>query len=262
LLSSDAASLIQTLNETHTTKQALKNSTFATTATTTITNQLNSGSFSYAELLFTTRSNIGWVFGTAMPTGWALVLVLLVMVIFSMPCVRKKGYFKLFYLSHKLYVLFLIILFLHGSSFWKWFLLSAVMLVLETCLAHFCIKSKKYGDTYIRDVHLLSSKVTHLVIKRPLNFKFCSGDYVFIRIPKLSRYEWHPFTISSAPELKDELWLHVRSLGDWTNKLYDWVQEFTAKSDKKFEKKVSNLVVSKKHKTNRPSVRLLYYCSI
>lgn len=88
-----------------------------------------------------------------------------------------------------------------------------------------------------------------MIIPRPPNFKFKSGDYLFIKVPKIARYEWHPFTISSAPDLKglltliiffiffsfcnffflfcskDELWLHVRSLGNWTNKLYEYFQD-------------------------------------
>ncbi len=44
------------------------------------------------------------------------------------------------------------------------------------------------------------SKVTHLVIKRPPFFHFKPGDYVYINIPVVAKYEWHPFTISSAPE--------------------------------------------------------------
>ena len=41
------------------------------------------------------------------------------------------------------------------------------------------------------------------------------GDYVFLRIPAIASHEWHPFTISSAPE-RDALTFHVRSLGNWT----------------------------------------------
>ena len=42
--------------------------------------------------------------------------------------------------------------------------------------------------------------MTHLVIKRPQFFHFKPGDYVYINIPEIAKYEWHPFTISSAPE--------------------------------------------------------------
>ena len=43
-------------------------------------------------------------------------------------------------------------------------------------------------------------QVTHLVIKRPQFFHFKPGDYIYINIPVIAKYEWHPFTISSAPE--------------------------------------------------------------
>lgn len=56
------------------------------------------------------------------------------------------------------------------------------------------------GKTYISSGLLLPSKVTHLVIKRPLHFYFRPGDYVFVNIPAIAKYEWHPFTLSSAPE--------------------------------------------------------------
>lgn len=56
------------------------------------------------------------------------------------------------------------------------------------------------GKTYISSGLLLPSKVTHLVIKRPLQFYFRPGDYVFVNIPAIAKYEWHPFTLSSAPE--------------------------------------------------------------
>ena len=39
-----------------------------------------------------------------------------------------------------------------------------------------------------------------LVIKRPPHFAFKPGDYIFVNIPAIATFEWHPYTISSAPE--------------------------------------------------------------
>ena len=50
------------------------------------------------------------------------------------------------------------------------------------------------------------------------DFQYMSGQYVFICIPKVSYFEWHPFSISSSPH-NDEVYLHVRVLGDWTKQL-------------------------------------------
>lgn len=78
----------------------------ATTATTTVTTTLTTSIIKslnesvpmslgkYGELLFTTKSKIGWVGGTAMPTGWALLVILLVLEFFSLPCIRRRGYFE------------------------------------------------------------------------------------------------------------------------------------------------------------------------
>ncbi|XP_009319788.1 PREDICTED: NADPH oxidase 5 [Pygoscelis adeliae] len=68
-------------------------------------------------------------------------------------------------------------------------------------------------------------QVTHLVIERPQFFHYKPGDYVYLNIPAIATYEWHPFTISSAPEQQETLWLHIRSLGQWTNKLYEYFQQ-------------------------------------
>ena len=38
-----------------------------------------------------------------------------------------------------------------------------------------------------------------------------------INIPAISRYEWHPFTISST-ELDEQLTFHINCTGDWTSK--------------------------------------------
>ena len=40
------------------------------------------------------------------------------------------------------------------------------------------------------------------MVSKPDKFRYKAGDYVFVRIPGIAKYEWHPFTISSAPELK------------------------------------------------------------
>lgn len=86
-----------------------------------------------------------------------------------------------------------------------------------------------HGKTYISSGILLPSKVTHLVIKRPPHFHFRPGDYVFVNIPAIAKYEWHPFTLSSAPEQDDYMWLHIRGVGEWTNRLYSYFEKEQAR---------------------------------
>jgi len=44
--------------------------------------------------LFWTNSGFGWVGNSAVPTGWLLVLVLTIMVVFALPIIRRKGLFQ------------------------------------------------------------------------------------------------------------------------------------------------------------------------
>ncbi|KAL7641496.1 UNVERIFIED_CONTAM: hypothetical protein RMT77_007367 [Armadillidium vulgare] len=82
----------------------------------------------------------------------------------------------------------------------------------------------KHGKTYISSGILLPSKVIHLVIQKPNGFHYHPGDYIFVNIPTIAKYEWHPLTISSAPEQEGALWLHIRAVGEWTNRLYNYFE--------------------------------------
>ena len=48
----------------------------------------------FIELLFTRKSKIGWFYNAAMPTGWAIIILMIIMDGFSLPFCRKKGYFQ------------------------------------------------------------------------------------------------------------------------------------------------------------------------
>lgn len=106
---------------------------------------------------------------------------------------------QIFYWTHLLYVPFFLLLILHCPNFWKWFTIPGLLYLCER-FYRFSLVRSEHGKTYISSGLLLPSKVTHLVIKRPPHFDFHPGDYVFVNIPAIAKYEWHPFTISSAPE--------------------------------------------------------------
>ncbi|KAL4216477.1 NADPH oxidase 5 [Mactra antiquata] len=136
---------------------------------------------------------------------------------------------EVFYWTHMLYVPFWILVLLHGPNFWKWFVLPGTLFIIEKMSRSKFIKMARFGDTYVEEVNLLPSGVTHLIITRPTNFRYKPGDYIFIQIPEIAQCEWHPFTISSAPEMEGYLWLHVKSAGNWTSKLYEYFDKLEVK---------------------------------
>ncbi|XP_051545992.1 NADPH oxidase 5 [Myxocyprinus asiaticus] len=187
----------------------------------------NDGKYQLWEYLFTIRPGIGWVNGTASITGMVLQVLICLMVVCSSTFVRRSGHFEVFYWSHLSYVWVLALLIVHCANFWKWFVAPGIAFLIEKLVG---IAVSRIGGLYIVEVNLLPSKVTHLVIKRPPFFHFKPGDYVYINIPVIAKYEWHPFTISSAPEQQDILWLHVRSMGQWTNRLYEYFRELESQA--------------------------------
>jgi hypothetical protein len=73
----------------------------------------------------------------------------------------------------------------------------------------------------------LPSKTICLELSRPLSFRYRAGQYLFLNIPSISTFEYHPFTITSAPE-EGQLRLHIRAVGDWTEKVRNLVLDTDA----------------------------------
>jgi ferredoxin-NADP reductase len=186
--------------------------------------------WSYFDIILTNQPGVfGFPGGMANPSGVALLAIITVMTICSLPFIRRSGNFKVFYFSHKLYLLFWGLLFLHAPEWYKWFLAPGIIWAAEKLYRRITSLLGR-GKTTIQDGIILPSKVTNLVIKRSHGFNFTPGDWVFIKVPKLTKYEWHPFTISSAPEVKDTFTLHIRGVGSWTNKLHAHFQEVNKES--------------------------------
>uniref|UniRef100_A0A8B9HNB1 NADPH oxidase, EF-hand calcium binding domain 5 n=1 Tax=Astyanax mexicanus TaxID=7994 RepID=A0A8B9HNB1_ASTMX len=217
-------------------------------------------SYQLWEYLLTTRPGIGWVKGTASITGVVLQVLICLMVVCSSTFVRRSGHFEVFYWSHLLYIWVWVLLIVHCANFWKWFVAPGVIFFVEKLVG---IAVSRMGGLYIVEVNLLPSKVTHLVIKRPPFFQFKPGDYVYINIPVIAKYEWHPFTISSAPEQQDTMWLHVRSMGQWTNRLFEYFRQ--SDSQAMSNKRLTASLRNRRHETRNQASKNIEnhrYCNI
>ncbi|CAG2166650.1 unnamed protein product [Oppiella nova] len=197
---------------------------------------------SWADFLFSTHLGIGWIGGAACLTGWILLALLVAMMIPAQPFMRRSGKFEVFYYSHLLYVPFYVCLFIHAPSFWMWFLCPLFVFCIEWVLRVSKSFVGDWGLTYIEQGVILPSRVIQLIVKRPLNFDFHPGDYVYVQIPNITNYEWHPLTISSAPEQSDIIWLHIRAVGEWTNRLYNYFNmEATVKASLTIDRHMSQI---------------------
>jgi predicted ferric reductase/Ca2+-binding EF-hand superfamily protein len=162
------------------------------------------------KLLFSTHRGL---------TGALLLIVITIMWVFALSFVRRTQRFELFYFTHLLYVVWFALAIAHATSFLFWAFVPLLGFGIEQVLrlvrrAHKCD---------VLTAKALRSGVTRLDLAVPATFKYRPGDYAFLRIPAIAKHEWHPFTISSAPE-SGNLTFHVRSLGNWTSALRKHVE--------------------------------------
>jgi NADPH oxidase len=84
---------------------------------------------------------------------------------------------------------------------------------------------RMYREYRARRATRLSKVLVHpsgameLRIVKP-SFKYVAGQWLFIQVPDISGFQWHPFTITSAPE-DPYVSVHIRQVGDWTQALGD-----------------------------------------
>ncbi len=155
-----------------------------------------------AGFLFATRRGV---------TGVALVVVFAVMWALSLPAIRRTRRFELFHASHMLYAAWFALVVAHAPAVLLWAGLPLVAWVIERAR-----RARRRGaKTFAVAAQAVRSGVTRLDIRRPAGFTFSPGDYVFLKVPSVARHEWHPFTLSSAPE-REAITVHARVLGNWT----------------------------------------------
>ncbi|KAM6951945.1 NADPH oxidase 1 [Lycodopsis pacificus] len=192
-------------------------------------------------------------------TGVIITLALILIITSSMEVIRRS-YFEVFWYTHHLFVIFFIGLVFHGAGFivrkqltdpphnyavckdryedwgripecpvpqfgggpaqtWWWVIGPMILYICERVLRFI-----RYTQavTY-RKIVMHPSKVLELQLMKN-GFKMEVGQYVFLNCPAISQLEWHPFTMTSAPE-EDFFGVHIRSAGDWTDKLIDIMQQ-------------------------------------
>jgi dual oxidase len=142
------------------------------------------------------------------------------MYVFAVPISRRYIY-GVFWGTHKLYVLFYILLVLHGAGrlvqlplFHFFFLGPACLFLVDTLIS----VSRKHTQISVVKAEVLPSDVISLAFKRPAGFDYKSGQWVRISCLALSKNEYHPFTLTSAPH-EEYLTVHIRALGPWTKSL-------------------------------------------
>ncbi|XP_072126674.1 NADPH oxidase 1 [Mobula birostris] len=186
-------------------------------------------------------------------TGVIITLALILMITSSTDTIRRS-YYEVFWFTHHLFIIFFAGLVIHAIGrivrrqtaesmeehnfeycknltaewgkipecpiplfeggdpmTWKWVLAPMILYVCERLIRLY----RSQQRVVITKIIVHPSKVLQLQMQKK-GFKMEVGQYIFINCPSISQLEWHPFTLTSAPE-EDYFSVHIRSAGDWTD---------------------------------------------
>ncbi|KAH8897300.1 hypothetical protein GQ53DRAFT_507761 [Thozetella sp. PMI_491] len=180
----------------------------------------------YGFLAANLASGPGW-------TGYFMLVALTGMVVTSYEKARRANYERFWY-THHMFIVFFIFWAIHGAFcmvqpdfapycvsigtsavgvFWQYWMYGGYAYLGERIARELRGRHK----TYVSKVIQHPSNVCEIQIKKE-NTKTRAGQYIFLCCPAVSLWQYHPFTLTSAPE-EDYISIHVRVVGDFTREL-------------------------------------------
>ena len=188
-------------------------------------------------LLANFASGPGW-------SGYIMLITLMLILATSIGKLRRANHER-FWFTHHLFIVFFVFWSVHGAFcmiktdaapfcsgtgvFWQYWMYGGFVYLLERVAREI----RGTHKTYISKVIQHPSKVVEIQIKKEKTktragqvwmmhrtqfLKLTSLQYVFLCCPEISIWQYHPFTLTSAPE-EDYLSVHIRCVGDFTNAL-------------------------------------------
>ncbi|WVZ51386.1 hypothetical protein U9M48_002538 [Paspalum notatum var. saurae] len=172
--------------------------------------------------------------------GWTgLVMLLLMAVAFTLatpwfrrgrvalpgPLRRLTG-FNAFWYSHHAFVVVYALLIVHGHYLYltkEWYKKTTWMYLTVPMALYAGERLTRALRSSVRPVRILKvavypGNVLSLHFSKPPGFRYRSGQYIFVNCAAVSPFQWHPFSITSAPQ-DEYVSVHIRTLGDWTREL-------------------------------------------
>lgn len=153
-------------------------------------------------------------------TGLTAIISFYLLALMSMPQIRKRSY-EVFQLGHLLMFPMIAMLMMHGSAgLLQYPVLGFVlafptlMVVLERVTRFLLSFQKVPASLEVLDDDTVCITAT---IPRIRLWNYKAGQYIFLQVPDISFFQWHPFTVSEC--IGKDFKLHIKTDGDWTSKL-------------------------------------------
>jgi len=147
--------------------------------------------------------------------------------------------FNYFWYTHHLFAIFYMAILFHPfphvpdernewawSDTWLWVFIPVGFYLTERINRVF----QSSDRTKVVGLRTLPGRVVEVRVEKPPGLKYKAGQYIFVNCWQIAPFEWHPFTLTSAPH-DPYLGVHIRAAGDWTSALHKAVREYKNFSD-------------------------------
>ncbi|GLC43534.1 hypothetical protein PLESTM_001483800 [Pleodorina starrii] len=179
----------------------------------------------------TFSANMQWAMGSyvnnvagliALISGWVLWIT-------SIPYIRRH-FFNLFYSCHITgTVVFMLFAFMHRKDIMGWvlpgvflYLLDCVLRTLQQAFNWTRVSAEATAAPGAAAVASLSphNSVLTLTIQCDKSLSWAGLDIVFLNVPEISWWQWHPFTLATSSAGGDtKMVLHIKTYSHWTQRL-------------------------------------------
>ncbi|KAM4113500.1 hypothetical protein ACJW30_04G000100 [Castanea mollissima] len=186
-----------------------------------------------------------WNFVKSVEGVTGIIMVVLMAISFTLACpwlrrskpnvpkfLKNLTGFNAFWYTHHLFIIVYALLILHGLHLYlikEWYKKTTWMYLAVPLALYICERLIRAFRSSVEPVSILKvavypGNVLSLHMSKPHDFTYKSGQYMFVNCGAVSPFEWHPFSLTSAPG-DDYLSVHIRALGDWTHHLMDKFSE-------------------------------------
>lgn len=130
--------------------------------------------------------------------GWIMVGCIIIM--YTCVFFRRKN-FEVFWYSHQLHIIFLAAVLCHGQGelfyqtvAWEILILPITVYILE--------RIRRFLNTGYDTLLITGQKkddgVVMIRVTKPKGLSYQAGQYIFLKCPAVSKFEWHPFTVTKS----------------------------------------------------------------
>ncbi|KAG6548648.1 hypothetical protein Mapa_009802 [Marchantia paleacea] len=150
-----------------------------------------------------------------------------IMLLMSLSNVRRKN-FNLFFIVHHLYLVFLVFFAFHAVTQMPFVVIPVLLFFLDRFMR--MVQSRKSVD--VLSMRVLPSNVLELKFAKPEYLTYYPLSHLFVLLPSVSRFEWHPFSTASSPlDETNQICIYIKPLGGFTKQLHDVLIDYKQHKD-------------------------------